>query len=103
MSASIARPSSRRWSWRAALWRPGDIMRTRCTAYWWIRATLGAPEESRLARWYERMLVWDLMNGPTLLGAVERLLDPLLGKSVAIYFDRPTEACVGTDLGAAAR
>ena len=70
--------------------------------YWWVRAALGAPEESRVARWYERLLVWDLMNGPTLLGTVEHLLDPLLGKSVALYFDRPAEACVSADLAAAA-
>jgi SAM-dependent methyltransferase len=69
--------------------------------YWWIRAAFGAPEESRLARWYERMLVWDLMNGPTLLGRLERALDPLLGKSVVLYFDRPAPADAAAGLEAA--
>ncbi len=70
--------------------------------YWWIRAAFGAPEDSRLARWYERMLVWDMTNGPTILGSVERALDPLLGKSVALYFDRPLEAAASVDLASAA-
>ena len=64
--------------------------------YWWIRAALGAPEQSRLARWYERALVWDLMNGPTFLGTIERALNPLLGKSVVLYFDRPAAAPTAT-------
>lgn len=63
--------------------------------YWWIRAAFGGPDASRLARWYERMLVWDLVNAPTFLGRLERAIDPLLGKSVVLYFDRPVEAAAG--------
>jgi SAM-dependent methyltransferase len=57
--------------------------------YWWLRCALGDPEEARLSRWYQRVLEWDIMNAPTPLGRVERALDPLLGKSVVLYFDRP--------------
>ena len=56
--------------------------------YWWIRCAVGAPEEARLSRWYQRLLEWDLMNAPTAVGRLERLLDPVLGKSVVLYFDR---------------
>lgn len=57
--------------------------------YWWLRCALGDPEQARLSRWYQRMLEWDIMHAPTPLGRIERALDPLLGKSVVLYFDKP--------------
>ncbi len=57
--------------------------------YWWLRCALGDPTQARLSRWYQRMLEWDIMNAPTPLGTIERALDPLLGKSVVLYFDKP--------------
>ncbi len=60
------------------------------TPYWWLRCLLGAPEDgARLPRWYHRLLVWDIEHAPTPLGALERLLNPFLGKSVILYFDKP--------------
>ena len=59
--------------------------------YWWLRCAIGPPEEQRLSRWYERLLEWDMLHQPTPLGRVERWLNPLLGKSVALYFERPAE------------
>ncbi|MEE8422195.1 MAG: methyltransferase domain-containing protein [Dehalococcoidia bacterium] len=61
--------------------------------YWWVRCIAGAPEDGAwLSRQYERVLVWDIEHAPTPLGAAERLLNPLLGKSVVLYFDRPAVA-----------
>jgi SAM-dependent methyltransferase len=62
--------------------------------YWWLRCLFGAPEVARLPRLWHRMLVWDIERAPTPLGRIERLLDPLLGKSIALYFEKPraTEA-----------
>ena len=58
--------------------------------YWWIRCRFGAPEDGGwLPSRYERLLVWDIEHAPTPLGAVERLLNPLLGKSVVLYFEKP--------------
>lgn len=57
--------------------------------YWWLRCALGDPTQARLSRWYQRMLEWDIMHAPTPLGRIERALDPLLGKSVVLYFDKP--------------
>lgn len=58
--------------------------------YWWIRCAFGAPEEgSWLAGLYHRMLVWDIENAPTFLGTVEEWLNPLIGKSVVFYLDKP--------------
>ncbi len=57
---------------------------------WWVRCIFGAPENGwRIPRWYERALVWDIEHHPTPLGRVERVLNPLLGKSVVLYFDKP--------------
>jgi len=58
--------------------------------YWWVRCMFGAPEDGAwLSRQYERLLVWDIEHAPTALGTAERLLNPLLGKSVALYFEQP--------------
>ena len=35
------------------------------------------------------MLVWDMMSAPALTRVGERVLDPLLGKSVVLYLHKP--------------
>lgn len=35
------------------------------------------------------MLVWDLMKKPALTQTAERLLNPVLGKSVVLYARKP--------------
>ena len=55
--------------------------------YWWLRCALG--DENWLARLWHRLLVWDLMRAPWLTRRMEALLNPLMGKSVVLYFDKP--------------
>ena len=58
--------------------------------YWWLRC-LGdpdRPDDNPLARLWHRLLVWDLMEAPRLTRRLERLLNPVLGKSVVLYFER---------------
>ncbi len=38
---------------------------------------------------YHKLLVWDLMQRPKLTRIAESVLNPFLGKSVAMYFTRP--------------
>ena len=38
---------------------------------------------------YHRMLVWDMMSAPKLTRTAERLLDPVLGKSLVLYARKP--------------
>jgi SAM-dependent methyltransferase len=64
------------------------------TPYWWLRCLLGPPERARLPRLWQRMLVWEIEHGPTPLGRLERALDPVLGKSVVLYFEKPLPALV---------
>ncbi|HET7358457.1 MAG TPA: methyltransferase domain-containing protein [Nocardioidaceae bacterium] len=58
--------------------------------YWWLKCALGAGNDDHPAvRTYHRLLVWDIMKGPWLTRTAERLLDPVLGKSLVAYFTKP--------------
>ena len=57
--------------------------------YWWLKCAVGVDNENIATRTYHRLLVWDLMSKPTLTRVTERLLNPVLGKSVVLYFRRP--------------
>ncbi len=57
--------------------------------FWWLRCLLwDRQEQSRLVRWYHRLLVWDLMERPRLTRWLEKALNPLMGKSVVMYFEK---------------
>lgn len=54
--------------------------------YWWLKCAVGPEREDHpLTKAYHRLLVWDLMRKPMVTRALEGLLDPVLGKSVALY------------------
>jgi len=55
--------------------------------YWWLKCVVS--DENPLVRAYHRFLVWDLMRRPWLTRTAERLLDPLIGKSVVVYLEKP--------------
>jgi 2-polyprenyl-3-methyl-5-hydroxy-6-metoxy-1,4-benzoquinol methylase len=58
--------------------------------YWWIKCAVGVHKPDHpLVRAYHRMLVWDMMKQPLLTRTAEKALDPLIGKSVALYFSKP--------------
>ncbi|MFO8031323.1 MAG: class I SAM-dependent methyltransferase [Desulfohalobiaceae bacterium] len=55
--------------------------------YWWLKCWRWEKRDSwPLIRLYHRFLVWDLLQAPTLTRTLERLLNPLIGKSVVFYF-----------------
>jgi SAM-dependent methyltransferase len=83
-----------------------DVLRTRLAAaglvpgashhahglhapYWWLKCALGVDKESAAVSAYHRFLVWDLTKRPWLTRTAERLLDPLVGKSLVVYADKP--------------
>jgi hypothetical protein len=37
---------------------------------------------------YHRMLVWDMMKKPALTRFLDRLFNPVLGKSLVLYFSK---------------
>jgi SAM-dependent methyltransferase len=60
--------------------------------FWWLKCAVGMENaENALVTTYHKMLVWDMMSRPLLTRAAEAALNPVIGKSVALYFEkRPT-------------
>jgi SAM-dependent methyltransferase len=57
------------------------------TPFWWLKCLVGVDRDDfLLVRLYHRILVWDIMKKPRLTRGLERLLNPVLGKSVVFYF-----------------
>ena len=40
-------------------------------------------------RLYHQLLVWDLMKRPWVTRAIDALLNPVMGKSIVLYFSKP--------------
>jgi SAM-dependent methyltransferase len=60
------------------------------TPYWWIKCAVGVKNDDHpIARAYHRLLVWDIMKRPLVLRAADRVLNPLVGKSMVLYFRKP--------------
>ena len=58
--------------------------------YWWIKCAVGVERDQHPAvRAYHQLLVWDMMKAPRTTRVAEKLLDPVLGKSVALYYTKP--------------
>lgn len=75
---------------RAGLWLRGSHhAHALHTPYWWIRCAGGVNQPDRpLARRYHDFLVWQLTKNPRWLAAVDRALNPVMGKSLVIYTQR---------------
>ncbi len=55
--------------------------------YWWLKCLVGPTRtDSRPVNLYNRFLTWDIMQTPPLTRWLDRLLNPLLGKSLVLYF-----------------
>jgi SAM-dependent methyltransferase len=86
----------------------GDVLRTRLAAagltpgeshhahalhapFWWLKCAVGVERDAALVRAYHRLLVWDLAHRPWLTRTAERVLDPVFGKSLVVYADKPAD------------
>jgi len=56
--------------------------------YWWLKCAFWEQEDHWAIKQYHRLLVWDLMQRPWLTRALEWLLNPIMGKSIVMYFHR---------------
>ncbi len=55
--------------------------------FWWLKCLFWDRADSHwLVRQYHRLLVWDLLQRPALTRVLERWMNPLMGKSVVMYF-----------------
>jgi ubiquinone/menaquinone biosynthesis C-methylase UbiE len=58
--------------------------------YWWLQCLFWKTKEnSFLIRQYHKLLVWDLMKKPLFTKILESILQPLIGKSLVMYFRKP--------------
>jgi SAM-dependent methyltransferase len=57
--------------------------------YWWLKCAVGVDNDNLLTRGYHKILVWDMMRRPWLTQTAERLLDPVMGKSLVLYLRKP--------------
>ncbi|WP_197016176.1 class I SAM-dependent methyltransferase [Actinomadura viridis] len=58
--------------------------------YWWIKCAVGVGNDAHpAAKAYHRLLVWDIMKRPPATRLAERVLNPVIGKSVVVYFTKP--------------
>lgn len=55
--------------------------------FWWMKCIAWKNQDNNwLIKQYHRFLVWDLMDKPVFTRTLEKLLDPIMGKSVVMYF-----------------
>lgn len=60
--------------------------------FWWLKCLWwSTQDESRLIKLYHKLLVWDLMQKPWVTQTLEKLLNPILGKSVVMHFRKTGE------------
>ena len=62
--------------------------------YWWLQCwRWDRRDNSRMVELYHRLLVWDLMKQPWITQFSEKLLNPLMGKSVVMYYSKDISSC----------
>jgi SAM-dependent methyltransferase len=58
--------------------------------YWWLKCLVGVrKDEARLPGAYHRFLVWDIEKRRPWVRLLERTLDPVMGKSLVFYLEKP--------------
>ncbi|MGY1744974.1 class I SAM-dependent methyltransferase [Blastococcus sp. SYSU D00695] len=57
--------------------------------FWWLKCATGVERDNAAVRAYHRLLVWDLTERPWVTRTAEKLLDPVIGKSLVVYADKP--------------
>jgi SAM-dependent methyltransferase len=56
------------------------------TPYWWLKCLVGPDrEDCKLVNQYHRFLVWDMMKKPWIIQFLDKILNPVLGKSIVLY------------------
>lgn len=58
--------------------------------YWWLKCAVGPTNDDHpLVKAYHQLLVWDITKAPKLTRWTEKLLNPVLGKSLVLYARKP--------------
>ena len=57
--------------------------------YWWAQCRDWAnKDDNRFVKAYHKLLVWDMMDKPKVTRITEKMLNPIMGKSVVMYFKK---------------
>jgi SAM-dependent methyltransferase len=65
--------------------------------YWWLRCAVGPQrDDHRAVQAYKRFLEWDIVKQPRSTRVADRLLSPVMGKSVVFYARKPYANVVAT-------
>ena len=60
--------------------------------YWWLQCFFwDTKDQSLIIKQYHKLLVWDLMQRPIFTRILEMILQPLIGKSLVMYFKKPLD------------
>ena len=55
--------------------------------FWWLKCLFWESQDTNwLVKQYHRLLVWDLMKNPAVTRVLEKTMNPIMGKSVVMYF-----------------
>jgi SAM-dependent methyltransferase len=58
--------------------------------YWWVKCAVGVTnDDNPLVKAMHQVLVWDIMKRPLATRLAEKVLNPLIGKSLVLYFEKP--------------
>jgi SAM-dependent methyltransferase len=69
--------------------------------YWWLKCLVGTANDGHPAvAAYHKLLVWDIEKAPWPTRTAERVLNPLVGKSLVVYLRKP-ETLAAADEAAA--
>ena len=61
--------------------------------FWWLKCLFWQSQDTNwLVKQYHRLLVWDLMKNPALTRILEKSMNPIMGKSVVMYFRKESAA-----------
>ena len=61
--------------------------------YWWLKCAVGVDNDRHpLVKAYHRVLTWEIVANPRVLRWAGKVLDPVIGKSLVLYFRKPEAA-----------
>lgn len=76
-----------------AIYRRRHYAHSLHTPFWWLKCLLGLSRTDCMpVNLYHRFLVWDMMKQPRVIRLLEKMLNPLLGKSLVLYFRKAVHA-----------
>lgn len=57
--------------------------------FWWLKCLFWRSQDNNwLIKQYHRFLVWDMMKKPLLTRLLDKILNPVIGKSIVMYFKK---------------